>query len=507
MIRNGWTNAGVLLRSFAAKLLFLLLIFIAFPLLIYIQFARAELATKELLFATIQREGELIARSLLPVLRRFQSESPEVLQEALDRLRTEQSNIRVLARPDTFSEAARFFYIAASPRIDRRQLDEERVELLATGLFDQLSNTCEGNRPLAMRFVNPAGEQEILSSLTPVKTGEVCFVVITSHTGSAFLRSSLGLASWRTETVQLAALTFAGMVVLVLWLIADVWRNLRGFRSAAHAIRVGGLEAGSFAARNRIPELAPVAEDIDRLVEDLDRSRQFIRDAAEETAHALKAPLAVVSQSLEPLRTAVPGDNAQARRSLVHIETSIRRMDALISAARDLETQVADLLDARRSPVNVSSLARRLAEAYRSTLAARRVQLETEIVDGVRVLASDEMLETIIENIVDNAASFAPDGSRVALTLAKSGGSAVLSVADEGPGVDPDRLDDIFERYVSLRQPGRQAGATPGQETPASFGIGLWIVRRNVEAMGGRVRAENRSPHGLRVSVRLPLES
>ena len=497
------SKAGFVLRSFAAKILFLLLVFVTFPLLIFTQFAGADRQKNELLFQSIQREGELIARSLLPVLRQFQSDSPDVLQEALDRLRTERRNIKVLARPDISGEEPRFFYIAASPKVDRDRLDQERAELLATGLFDQLSDTCEGYRPLATRFINAAGKPEILSSLTPARTGDVCFVVVTSHTGSSFLESSLGRPFWRTRTAQLAILIYGVMVVLVVWLFADVWRNLRAFRTAAHAIRLEGPGAGSFTALNRIPELSAVAEDIDRLVEDLHRSRLFIRDAAEETAHALKAPLAVMSQSLEPLKRVVPGDHERAQRSLALIESSIERMDALISAARDLETQVADFIGPRRLRVDLSALTSRLADAYRTALAERGIELRTEMVEGVHVLASGEVLETIVENIVDNAASFAPDGSTIFVSLKKSENTALLGVADQGPGVDSARLDAIFQRYISFR--GTQGTSGHGRGT--GFGIGLWIVRRNVEALGGRVRAANRSPHGLEVTVSLPITS
>jgi two-component system sensor histidine kinase ChvG len=81
-------------------------------------------------------------------------------------------------------------------------------------------------------------------------------------------------------------------------------------------------------------------------------------------------------------------------------------------------------------------------------------------------------------------------------------------VDDEGPGVDPANLDRIFERYFSHREPGRgmpEDEAAAHQAGAAHFGIGLWIVRRNIEAFGGRVRAENRPTGGLRMTVALPL--
>jgi two-component system sensor histidine kinase ChvG len=125
----------------------------------------------------------------------------------------------------------------------------------------------------------------------------------------------------------------------------------------------------------------------------------------------------------------------------------------------------------------------------------------------VRILASGEVLETVVENILDNAASFAPDRSTIFVCLQGKEDVALLTVADEGPGVDSTRLDVIFERYISFRDATGEARGVPGQGQSTGFGIGLWIVRRNVEALGGRVYATNRSPHGLEVTVSLPLAS
>ena len=110
------------------------------------------------------------------------------------------------------------------------------------------------------------------------------------------------------------------------------------------------------------------------------------------------------------------------------------------------------------------------------------------------------MIETVVENLIDNAVSFSPRGSEILVHLTRDGSFAHLAVCDQGPGVPAGQLDRIFDRYYSERR----AETTSG--SPSSyFGIGLWIARRNVEAMGGAIEAENRNPRGLAVHVRLPL--
>src|SRR3546814_5374386 len=96
--------------------------------------------------------------------------------------------------------------------------------------------------------------------------------------------------------------------------------------------------------------------------------------------------------------------------------------------------------------------------------------------------------------------SFSPADSTIRLGLESTGNTATLTIEDEGPGVDPEHLDRIFERYFTHR-PERCKASRP-VHGGASFGIGLWIVRRSVEATGGTINAENSWQGGTRMTVR-----
>jgi signal transduction histidine kinase len=109
------------------------------------------------------------------------------------------------------------------------------------------------------------------------------------------------------------------------------------------------------------------------------------------------------------------------------------------------------------------------------------------------------MIETVLENLLDNAATHAPAGSEILIRLRRGGDIAHIEVSDRGPGVPPAHLEQIFERYFSSRP-------SADENKPSDrFGIGLSIARRNVEAMYGTIEAENRTPHGLIVHIRLPI--
>ena len=181
------------------------------------------------------------------------------------------------------------------------------------------------------------------------------------------------------------------------------------------------------------------------------------------------------------------------------IEHSVARLDATVSATRRMEQATAELIDPPREAINISALLLGMLKSHRDTMESDRLHLDASIEDGIFVRGSEELFETIIDNLLENATSFAPEGSTISVALANGQGHAVLSVGDQGPGVPEADLERIFERYFSRRSAETGAGT--------NFGIGLWIVRRNVEAVGGKVRATNRAETGLEVKITLPVST
>ncbi len=147
---------------------------------------------------------------------------------------------------------------------------------------------------------------------------------------------------------------------------------------------------------------------------------------------------------------------------------------------------------------NLTHLVGEATVNFREILASRDIRLVRKLDDGAIVRAGKGMLEMVLQNILENAISFSPRGSSITVTLRKGRDTVELRVEDEGPGIASERIDYIFERYFSAR-PNQQDGGQP----PHS-GLGLWIVRRNVEALSGEVSATNRADGGLAISVVLP---
>jgi len=494
-----------IMRSLVSKLFVLLLVFIAVPAIVYTQFRQAEIEKQALLLESVREQGRLLAESLRPVLSREQPSPLLALPDEVKRLSRPPTGIKVLFRPAGETGAESFYLVASDPVVPPSELDAERDRLIERGVFTNLVSTCVVELPIALRQNAPNRNEEFLTSITPINTKDGCWVVVTTDGSGVFLGMPLGQPYWRSIEVQVAAAIYLAMALLTIGVFLSIWRSMTRFRQVARRIRTGETTGGSFVAQNHIPELALVAGEFDRMTRALQDSSEGIRRAAEDNAHAFKTPIAIMRQSLEPLRRIIPSDSARGQRALDVLEESVDRLDHLVACARQLDESTAELIDSPRVDIDLTQLVGRMLDAYADSFMSRLVYLDTKLRPGVVVSASAELLETVIENVVDNALSVAPEGTGITVELSKVDGQAELTIKDQGPGVPEPYLHRIFERYVSLRPRGEIEATGKGRDSDSHPGIGLWIVRRNLEALGGSVRAVNHNTGGLSIIMRLPL--
>lgn len=490
-------------RSLAGKLALLIVIFLAVPFALYRTFLEADTDRRALLVESVQERGRLVAAGLEPLLRQTEPSPLLTLGEQLGRFASRETRIKVLFRPADQQGAASFFFVASEPSVGTAQLANERNELMRQGILDSVAVTCRGNRPLANRYRDAEGKEEVLTSVTPVRTEAGCWAIVLSHPLDSLLGTSLGEPYWMRFEVRVAAAIYLAMAVLTLLVFLSIRRSVLRFRQLARDLRTGRAAGRSFASQNEVAELSGVAEEFDRLIMTLRASAERIRQQAEDDAHALKTPIAIMRQSLEPLKRIVPPEEGRGRRALDVIETSIDRLDQIVSAARRMDEAMAELLDPPRQKVDLSRLLKRMVVAYGNVVDSRGVRLVSQLDERVIIRASEELLETVVENILDNSVSVSAPGTQITVVLRRALQWAELSIADEGPGVPPEDLERIFERRFTTRA--LQASVNGGSQSTVHTGIGLWIVRRNVEAIGGRVHAENRPEGGLIMRVKVPL--
>ncbi len=517
--REGGSALDRFVRSSLTKLVVLMMIFGAVPVILYEQFRDAYDQNQQLLTRGIQEQGRLIVRAITPLLTEPAAggslPSSTEVNALLGRLAADDVTIRVLLEPRGGDPATNFFYFAAAPAVSAARLDEEREELDRLGVLAQLAPSCEGGIDTAIRYRNLAGNDEIVTSITPLNTAVGCWAVVTSHSTAAYVESAIGRPYWATAEVRLAGAIYALLALATVLMFLGLIRSLSRFARLARNIRAAGDTAPRFREQNMIPELDQVAAEFDRMVDRLRASARQIRRAAEDNAHAFKTPIAVMRQSLEPLERSLDPEDQRARRAHGMLSMALDRLDGLVMFARHLDETEASLIDPPQSQIDVSAAVDRLLLSYSVVASSRQIHLRRRIEPDIRVMAGEEMVETVVENLVDNALSFTPDGGEIEVSLRKNGKSARLIVADSGPGVPSGDLDNIFERYFSSRGDGATArdheaanganGNGNGNGEEHHMGIGLWIVRRNVESVGGQVEARNRSGGGFAIAIDLPL--
>jgi signal transduction histidine kinase len=251
-------------------------------------------------------------------------------------------------------------------------------------------------------------------------------------------------------------------------------------RSRLLAVREGGSGrvGGSYPT-----EVQPLVDDLNALLEDRERAVSRAQAQASDLAHGLKTPLAVLAQEAERARAAGHGELAT---TLEHqLERMTRQVDYHLAHARAAASGAR--LGARSVVgVSVAGLVRTLQRLH----AERRLVIDAEVPEGLAVPVEREDLDEMLGNLLDNACKWAR--SRVRLAASAEGPGVLVTVVDDGPGLDPSLHDRVLQRGV------RADEAAPGT------GLGLAIVRDLAELYGGGVRLDRSPEGGVRASLRLP---
>ncbi len=224
------------------------------------------------------------------------------------------------------------------------------------------------------------------------------------------------------------------------------------------------------------------------------------------TSHDLKSPLAAMITQAHFLLELPELPPERVRRGLTRIAESGEKLVGFIQDLLDLERLDAGAFRFEPAPEPVAPLVREAVETARAHAGELSVTVACELAcDELRVATEPRRLLQILHNLIGNAVKFSPPGTTVRVGCAPATGDRLrLVVEDEGPGIPPDQLQAIFDRYHQVR-----AGAQGASSNPRSFsgaGLGLFIVRRLVELHEGRVWAESdpAARAGSRFVVELP---
>ncbi len=214
--------------------------------------------------------------------------------------------------------------------------------------------------------------------------------------------------------------------------------------------------------------------------------------------HEMKSPLAAIKLHAQTLLQDDEPAPEVRRRFLTTIERQADRMEALVDSVLESSRLLARKRLLELEPVQLDEFLARYLAAAIPQVESRGVLLRGEIHSAARVLATEEALRRVLDNLIDNAARFSGPGGEVRCRLSAERGVACLEVEDDGAGIPKLDLAQIFDRFYQSRR--------GGEAQRSGTGLGLSIVAGLVREMGGSVRAHSQEGRpGARLIVEMPL--
>ena len=299
--------------------------------------------------------------------------------------------------------------------------------------------------------------------------------------GEAMAESTqLAFADAMRRTLLAASVSaLVASLVIGLAVAARIARPMTTMARAANRIAGGHYD-------ERVPadepgELGDLAMSFNEMAASLEATERRRLQLVGDVAHELRTPLATLDGYLEGLEDGVVGPTPQTWH-LLRSETA--RLTRLVNELSELWRAEAHQLPLHVEAIDAGAVARDVGGRFAPQASARGIAIEVPPAgEGPMTLADRDRLAQVLANYLSNAMRHAPGGTTVRITTAATPGHVRLAVADDGPGLAPDQLEAVFERFYRVDAArSRAVGGT---------GIGLAIVRALAEAMDGQAWAES----------------
>jgi signal transduction histidine kinase len=278
-----------------------------------------------------------------------------------------------------------------------------------------------------------------------------------------------------------------GLVAFIVF--GPVRRRLGQLQEATERLGAGDLEAR--APDTGGDEVAAVARSFNRMADELTARARALevsdkarRQLLADVSHELMTPLTAMRGYIETLEMSELQLDADTRQRYLGIVTEeTHRLEHIIGDLLDLARLEGGGMTMRQETVDVRALFERVALRHERELRARGIQLVREVAaDAAAVVGDADRLEQALQNLAANALRHTPDGGELRLTADSVAGGVRLVVRDSGPGIEPQHLPLIFDRFYKVDVSRKATGGS---------GLGLSIVKAIVERHGGTVVAFN----------------
>ncbi|WP_160154517.1 ATP-binding protein [Microbulbifer sp. ALW1] len=314
-------------------------------------------------------------------------------------------------------------------------------------------------------------------------------------------QSASALQSLTESAARRLWLTTAGAAGLVLLLLLGYaswlsWRIRRLHRAARNAVDTSGRLRGDFPQPFVNDELGALNRAFASLLAELDHYHQYLRSLAGKLSHELRTPLAVVRSSLDNLSA---GElDSDSRRYAERAADGGARLSSILNALSAATHLEASISQAEREDFDLADLLQLLTQSYADAHPHHRFELQQTPAPPAQLHyhGAPELLAQLLDKLIDNAVSFAPDGSQITVSASESKREYRVSVSNDGPLLPEGFGQKLFDSLVSVRDDGGKAG---------HLGLGLHIARLIADFHGGQLSAANREDRqGVTFTLTLP---
>jgi len=297
-----------------------------------------------------------------------------------------------------------------------------------------------------------------------------------------------------SSTLMSISIGIAALVVMLsMFFSRQLTRRLGSLQAAIRGVREGAYnQRAILSGHDEFTQIAGEFNDlVDRLQETESARRQFVSDAS----HELKTPLAAIRLLTDSILQNENMDNATAREFVSDIGQEAERLSRITEDLLRLTRLDSGVSEAARL-VEVAPVLDRVARMLRPVAEEKGVELLVVNISNAAVVATEGELHQILYNLAENAIKYNRPGGSVRVRAEPGEESTVITVEDNGIGIPPEELSNVFKRFYRVdKARSRAAGGT---------GLGLSIVSDTVSRRGGAIRAENVTGGGTRFIVTLP---